>query len=65
MRLALHLPGWDSSRETMQKGHAKLDPALQTEIVSQATEAVIVRVMAELRNSPAEVQKPKQDRRAA
>jgi hypothetical protein len=35
---------------TLQKGREKLDPALQTEIVSQATDAVVVRVMAELRN---------------
>ncbi|REK13009.1 MAG: hypothetical protein DWQ37_10315 [Planctomycetota bacterium] len=44
----------------VQKGREKLDPALQTEIVSQATEAVIVRVMAELRSSgeaPAEQKK--------
>jgi hypothetical protein len=34
---------------TVQKGQGKLDPALQTEIVSQATEAVVVRVMTELR----------------
>lgn len=47
----------------MQKGHAKLDPTLQTEIVSQATEAVILRVMAELRSAPAETRK--QERRAA
>ena len=33
-----------------QKGREKLDPALQTEIVRQATDAVVVRVMAELRS---------------
>ncbi|MEX0679408.1 MAG: hypothetical protein WD063_20195 [Pirellulales bacterium] len=36
----------------LQKGREKLDPALQTEIVSQATDAVVVRVMAELRSVP-------------
>jgi hypothetical protein len=36
---------------TVQKGQSKLDAALQTEIVSQATEAVVLRVMAELRGS--------------
>ncbi len=35
-----------------QKGREKLDPALQTQIVSQATESVVVRVMAELRSVP-------------
>jgi hypothetical protein len=35
----------------VQKGREKLEPAMQTEIVSLATEAVIVRVMAELRSS--------------
>ncbi len=34
----------------VQKGREKLDPATQTEIVRQATEAVIVRVTAELRS---------------
>jgi len=37
---------------TLQKGREKLDPALQTEIVSQATDAVVVRVLAELRSVP-------------
>jgi hypothetical protein len=37
---------------TLQKGREKLDPVLQTEIVSQATDAVVVRVMAELRSVP-------------
>jgi hypothetical protein len=46
---------------TLQKGREKLDPALQTEIVSQATNAVVVRVLAELRNVP----KPAERRRAA
>lgn len=36
---------------SLQKGQQKLDPALQTEIVSQASEAVVLRVMAELRGS--------------
>jgi hypothetical protein len=36
----------------LQKGQAKLDPALQTEIVGQASEAVVTRVMAELRSVP-------------
>lgn len=36
----------------LQKGREKLDPAVQTDVVSQATEAVIVRVMAELRSVP-------------
>jgi hypothetical protein len=35
----------------VQKGQPKLDPALQTEIVSQAAEAVVARVMAELRSA--------------
>ena len=35
-----------------QKGSEKLDPALQTRIVSQATESVVVRVMAEMRSVP-------------
>lgn len=48
---------------TMQKGHEKLSPELQTEIVSLATEAVIVRVMAELKSTPQE--KRSADRRAA
>ena len=36
----------------LQKGREKLDPALQTKIVSQATDAVVVRVIAELRSVP-------------
>jgi hypothetical protein len=40
----------------VQKGREKLDPALQTEIVSQATEAVVVRVLAELRSNQAPAQ---------
>jgi hypothetical protein len=47
----------------LQKGREKLAPALATEIVSLATEAVIVRVLAELRSVPAEVRPPQ--RRAA
>jgi hypothetical protein len=47
----------------MQKGHQKLSPELQTEIVSLATEAVIVRVMAELKGGPQE--KRSVERRAA
>jgi hypothetical protein len=35
----------------LQKGREKLEPALQTLIVSQATESVVVRVMAELRSA--------------
>ena len=34
---------------TWQKGREKLDPTLLTQIVSKATEAVVVRVLAELR----------------
>ncbi|MEX0978677.1 MAG: hypothetical protein WDZ48_07490 [Pirellulales bacterium] len=45
----------------LQKGREKLDPALQTEIVSQATDTVVVRVMAELRSVP----KAAEQRRAA
>lgn len=48
---------------TLQKGREKLDPALQTQIVSQAVESVVVRVMAELR-SPAKAAQPV-SRRAA
>lgn len=47
----------------VQKGREKLAPATQTEIVSLATEAVMVRVLAELRNLPAESRKP--ERKAA
>lgn len=36
----------------VQKGREKLDATLQTEIVSLATQAVVVRVMAELRSVP-------------
>jgi hypothetical protein len=36
----------------LQKGQEKLEPALQTEIVGQACEAVVTRVMAELRSVP-------------
>jgi hypothetical protein len=46
-----------------QKGREKLAPALTTEIVSLATEAVIVRVLAELRSAPAEARSA--ERRAA
>jgi hypothetical protein len=49
----------------VQKGHTKLDPAIQTSIVSQATEAVIVRVMAELRTVPKAAAPATQQRRAA
>ena len=35
----------------MHSGHIKLDPAIQTAIVSQATDAVVVGVLAELRSS--------------
>jgi hypothetical protein len=45
----------------LQKGREKLDPALQIEIVSHATDAVVVRVMAELRSVP----KGAEQRRAA
>ncbi len=47
----------------VQKGREKLDPALQTEIVSRATEAVMSRVLAELR-SAASTPRP-EGRRAA
>jgi hypothetical protein len=47
----------------LQKGREKLEPALATEIVSQATEAVIVRVLAELKSAPVEAKTPQ--RRAA
>lgn len=47
----------------LQKGREKLDPALQTLIVSQATDAVVVRVTAELRSVP-KAARPEQ-RRAA
>ena len=47
----------------LQKGREKLAPALTTEIVSLATEAVIVRVLAELRNAPTEARTA--ERRAA
>jgi hypothetical protein len=36
----------------LQKGRERLDPALQIQIVSQAAESVVVRVMAELRSAP-------------
>jgi hypothetical protein len=36
----------------VHNGRITLDPATQTDIISQATEAVMVRVMAELRNVP-------------
>jgi hypothetical protein len=48
---------------SVQKGQEKLDPALQTEIVSQATDTVVASVMAELRGT-AKVARPEQ-RRAA
>jgi hypothetical protein len=46
----------------VHNGHIKLDPAIQTEIISQATEAVVVRVLAELRSVP---KAGKPDRRQA
>jgi hypothetical protein len=36
----------------VHQGKIKLEPAVQTEIISQATEAVVVRVLAELRSVP-------------
>ena len=36
----------------VHKGHISLDPAVQTDIISRATEAVVVRVLAELRSVP-------------
>jgi len=36
----------------VQKGREKLDPALQTEIVSKAVETVVQQVMAELKSMP-------------
>ena len=36
----------------IHKGPLKLDPAVQTEIIGKATEAVVVHVMAELRSVP-------------
>ena len=47
----------------VQKGREKLDPDVQTEIVSQATQAVILRVMAELRSNTS-TERPQQ-RKAA
>jgi hypothetical protein len=47
----------------VQKGREKLEPALQTEIVGQAVEAVVARVMAELRAVPKAVRT--EERRAA
>ena len=36
----------------VHQGKIKLEPAVQTDIISQATEAVVVRVLAELRSVP-------------
>lgn len=47
----------------VHNGHIALDPAVQTDIISRATEAVVVGVLAELRGVPKAV-KPDQ-RRAA
>jgi hypothetical protein len=49
---------------TLQKGQAKLDPTLQTEIVSQATEAVVAAVLAALRGAAKPAARQEQ-RRAA
>jgi len=50
----------------VHKGHIKLDPAVQTDIISRATEAVVVRVLAELRSVPkAAPQATPKHRRAA
>lgn len=50
----------------VHNGRITLDPATQTDVISQATEAVVVRVMAELRNVPKAVRPDKRtDKRRA
>jgi hypothetical protein len=43
----------------MHNGRIPLSPAEQTEIISRATEALVVRVLAELRSVPKAAQGPK------
>jgi hypothetical protein len=44
----------------VHNGQIKLDPAVQTGIISQATEAIVVRVLAELRGVPKAVKPGRQ-----
>lgn len=42
----------------VHQGHIKLEPTVQTEIIGQATEMVVIRVLAELRSVPKAAAKP-------